>query len=348
MTATRRRRDQHRPAAAPGRRGPLRPAQRQDVRQGQRGPDRALGRCHVRRRGRGHRGPQRGLRPGGRHAARGRFAHRRQQATRRGGNVIEFDRAVYSPCPLCARARAGPCGRSRRGGPCSTKTAQTVTYRDARLEMFGLPIAYTPWFRHPAPGREAAVRLPDADLRLAPPNSGSSRRSPTTTCWTRARTSPSRRSSPRTAARCWPASTAACTATATRSSPARGTYASSRRERRRQRAGRTASAATSAATAATRSATHSQAGFDIYLGSDKPFSTATRSTMPTSCAAASIWKGSRQRDFWSLNGYYFQGLRPFDDQDTIPVALPLAETRLVSDRMRWGSLLDRGLATCWR
>ena len=88
-------------------------------------------------------------------------------ATRRDGNVIEFDRAVYSPCPLCdgGQGRAlvadqGAAGRS------ATRTAQTVTYRDARLEMFGLPIAYTPWFRHPAPGREAAVRLSDADLRL--------------------------------------------------------------------------------------------------------------------------------------------------------------------------------------
>ena len=47
----------------------------------------------------------------------------------------------------------------------------------------------------------------------------------------------------------------------------------------------------------------------------------------TSCVAVSIWKGRDSRDFWSLNGYYFQGLRPFDDQDKIPVALPLAETR---------------------
>ena len=45
--------------------------------------------------------------------------------------------------------------------------------------------------------------------------------------------------------------------------------------------------------------------------------------MRTSCAAASFSRARRTANFWSLNGYYFQGLRPFDDQDTIPVALPL-------------------------
>ena len=45
-------------------------------------------------------------------------------ATRRNGNVIEFDRAVYSPCPLCAEGKGGPlvadqgaAGRARRERP---------------------------------------------------------------------------------------------------------------------------------------------------------------------------------------------------------------------------------------
>jgi LPS-assembly protein len=43
------------------------------------------------------------------------------------------------------------------------------------------------------------------------------------------------------------------------------------------------------------------------------------------------------RDLLSLSGYYFQGLREEDDQDQIPVVLPLAESRLVTEPRRWGS-----------
>jgi LPS-assembly protein len=43
------------------------------------------------------------------------------------------------------------------------------------------------------------------------------------------------------------------------------------------------------------------------------------------------------RDLIALNAYYFQGLRESDNQDRIPIVLPLAESRLVSDRLRWGS-----------
>jgi LPS-assembly protein len=43
------------------------------------------------------------------------------------------------------------------------------------------------------------------------------------------------------------------------------------------------------------------------------------------------------RDFTELSGYYFQGLRDEDDQERIPVVLPLAESRVVSGPLRWGS-----------
>ena len=29
------------------------------------------------------------------------------------------------------------------------KVERTITYHDAWLEMFGVPVLYTPWFRHP-------------------------------------------------------------------------------------------------------------------------------------------------------------------------------------------------------
>ena len=75
------------------------------------------------------------------------------RADRRGGNVIEFDRAVYSPCPLCDKeGEGGALWQIKARRVILDEKAETVTYRDARMELFGVPIAYTPWFRHPAPG----------------------------------------------------------------------------------------------------------------------------------------------------------------------------------------------------
>ena len=94
---------------------------------------------------------------------------------------------------------------------------------------------------------------------------------------------------------------------------------------------------------------HSQAGFDVFLTSDNTFLDRYQIGDSERPAQPGLSGGLRSnRNFWSLNGYYFQGLRPFDDQDTIPVALPLAETRLVSDRYALGLLLHRRLRTSWR
>ena len=58
--------------------------------------------------------------------------------------MIELDRAVYSPCPLCEEGKGGPLWQIKARRVILDEKAQTVSYRDARLEMFGVPIAYTP------------------------------------------------------------------------------------------------------------------------------------------------------------------------------------------------------------
>ena len=82
---------------------------------------------------------------------------------------------------------------------------------------------------------------------------------------------------------------------------------------------------------------HSNAGYDVYLSSDNTFLDRYQFDDADVLRSRAYLEGQEDRNFWTLNGYYFQGLRPLYDQDTIPVALPFAETRLVSDRMRWGS-----------
>ena len=59
-------------------------------------------------------------------------------------------KGVYTPCAPCAEdpSRA-PLWQVKAYSAIRDKVARTITYHDAWLEMFGVPIMYTPWFRHP-------------------------------------------------------------------------------------------------------------------------------------------------------------------------------------------------------
>ena len=207
--------------------------------------------------------------------------------------------------------------------------------------MFGVPVAYTPWFRHAGTRRQAPVRLPHADLRQLVRAGAPGRRCPTTTSSTRARTSPSRRSSPRTAAPCWAASTGVCTATATPSWPVPSPMPPGTRATTTARKGKDFRGYFRGFGGYGVS-DHSSAGYDVYPArATIPSSTATRSTMRTCCAAASISRAQEDRNFWSLNGYYFQGLGPSTTRTRSRWPCRSRETRLVSDRMALGLLLHR-------
>ncbi len=57
---------------------------------------------------------------------------------------------VYTPCAPCAQdPTRAPLWQVKAHEAVRDKVAKTVTYRDAWLEIFGVPVLYTPWFRHP-------------------------------------------------------------------------------------------------------------------------------------------------------------------------------------------------------
>ena len=256
-------------------------------------------------------------------------------ATRRGGNVIEFDRAVYSPCPLCEEGKGGPLWQIKARRVILDEKAETVTYRDARMEMFGLPIAYTPWFRHPAPGvkRQSGFLTPtfgstsELGLLAQIPYYIVIDKSSDATI--------------------------APIITQKGGTVLAGEYRRLHRNGYTQLAGAATYAARDESDVDSEQghgfrgyfkgfggysvSDHSQAGYDLFLSSDNTFLDRYQISDEQVLRNRVFLEGFEHRNFWSLNGYYFQGLRPFDDQDTIPVALPLAETRLVSDRFRWGS-----------
>ena len=71
-------------------------------------------------------------------------------ATRADGNITEMRRAVYTPCRVC-EDEPTPLWRIRAASVTHDQTKQQISYTNARLEMFGLPILYTPYFSHPDP-----------------------------------------------------------------------------------------------------------------------------------------------------------------------------------------------------
>ena len=93
-----------------------------------------------------------------------RLAARR--AVRTGGNVTRLDRAVYSPCPLCADPESSPLWQIKSRTVTHDQTEKEIVYKDATFDLFGIPVMYMPRFSHPDP----SVKRKSGFLR---PNFGS-------------------------------------------------------------------------------------------------------------------------------------------------------------------------------
>jgi len=73
-------------------------------------------------------------------------------AQRSGGTRTEMNKAVFSPCKLCPlRPEEAPLWQIKAVRVVHEQEARDVAYYDAWLEMFGIPVLYTPYFEHPDP-----------------------------------------------------------------------------------------------------------------------------------------------------------------------------------------------------
>ncbi len=64
-------------------------------------------------------------------------------------------KGVYTPCAPCKEdPTRSPLWQIKAYSAIRDKVAKTITYHDAWMEMFGVPVLYTPWFRHPDFGVE--------------------------------------------------------------------------------------------------------------------------------------------------------------------------------------------------
>lgn len=89
-----------------------------------------------------------------------RFAAR--QAVRKNENQLTLERATYSPCELCEGSE-DPLWQLKAEEIEIDQEDQSVTYDNAWLEVWGVPVLYTPYLSHPTPGadRKSGFLTPD-------------------------------------------------------------------------------------------------------------------------------------------------------------------------------------------
>lgn len=69
-----------------------------------------------------------------------------------GGTRTEFSKAVYSPCKLCEKdPTRAPIWQVKASKVTHDQETKDVTYRNAFLEFYGIPVMYTPYLSHPDP-----------------------------------------------------------------------------------------------------------------------------------------------------------------------------------------------------
>jgi len=74
------------------------------------------------------------------------------RGTRKGGKKTTLTKAVYSPCKICqVDPDKAPLWQLKASKIVHDYNVREVRYQNARLEMYGVPVAYTPFFSHPDP-----------------------------------------------------------------------------------------------------------------------------------------------------------------------------------------------------
>jgi LPS-assembly protein len=73
-------------------------------------------------------------------------------AVRTGDNRTVMNKGVFSPCDLCADVpTAAPLWQLKAVRVVHDQTQHTIAYHDAWLEIYGVPVFYSPFMRHPDP-----------------------------------------------------------------------------------------------------------------------------------------------------------------------------------------------------
>lgn len=258
------------------------------------------------------------------------------EGRRIGGTLTELDRAVYSPCPLCEDGESAPLWQLSARRIEHDQETQDITYRHAFFELYGVPVLYTPYFKHPDPTVERRsgflapsfgssnqlglflqtpyyfALAPNYDLTLAPIF---------TTKENAVLAAEYRHLLPSGRFELAGSGTYA-TEAGSDANPTPSDQAFRGHLEGEGRFGLTRD---------------TRWGYDLAVTTDNTYleryNFSNDNVLTNRLFAERVWR----RNYAAVNGYAFQGLRSFDHQDEIPFALPLAEAELTSAPGRWGS-----------
>jgi len=77
-----------------------------------------------------------------------------RSAVREASGVNALEKVIYTACPVCEEAGQTPTWTLRARRAVLNQETQMISYRDAVLEVAGIPVFYLPYFTHPDPTSE--------------------------------------------------------------------------------------------------------------------------------------------------------------------------------------------------
>ena len=88
-----------------------------------------------------------------------------KSAIRRSDGINAMDHVVYTACPICEEDKT-PTWTIRARRAVLDEESQTISYRDAVIEIAGVPVFYLPYLAHPDPNseRRSGFLMPNAGL----------------------------------------------------------------------------------------------------------------------------------------------------------------------------------------
>lgn len=247
---------------------------------------------------------------------------------RRGGNLTQLDRAAYSPCVTCEGFGDEPLWQIKARRVTHNQEDRMVEYDDASIEVLGVPVAYTPYLSHPDPTVERKTGFLSPTFGASTLLGGSFQ---APYFWAISEDK-DLLFDPIIATDEYPVIT--------------GEY--------RQRFGngetrtRLSSAYDDARGGGYSARGHIDSsskfaispiwrwGSEVHLASDDTYLQRYGFDWEETLVNRLYAEGFGSRSYAVAEGYYFQGMRATDDQDTIPIVLPRLDYRYVSDPGRFG------------
>ncbi|MBT7943796.1 MAG: LPS-assembly protein LptD, partial [Alphaproteobacteria bacterium] len=251
---------------------------------------------------------------------------------RSAGTTTEMRQGVYSPCKLCETDPSKPpLWQIKAVKVIHDKNSKSIEYRDAWLEVLGVPVAYTPYLSHPDPTvkRQSGLLAPSfggsSDLGFVGRipyyfNLGDHKDATVTALLT--------------------------------GNEGSGGIAEYRHRYRKGTLDTTGSLIVGDNQEDVRAHIKAKGrfdfddtwrwGFDLHRATDDTYLRRYGFGSPASLNTRIFTEGFRQRNYFAANAYAFQGLRSTDDSDTEPVMLPLIDFNHLGKPDRFGgqTILD--------